>query len=562
VVNWIQGRDLVAVNLDSAFVLPSPAEGGDLQTIQLSAGNGTLLPTHDFYLFFPGSTVTGEAAEYVYVALRSADTLVCGPDPFGVSPLTGRAAVSPVRWPAAHHPAATRLELRNVFEVHAQLQERLDAHTHDGTTANGPVLTQSQGTNTVQVTNNTGGTLSLGDVVAYSNGQAIAVPSTGYLGLPVAVVCGPQGGPPTGAGDYSAANGTPVYVRVSGVAWARCASSVTAGTPIQTTNTKTVTGLVSPALGAIGFALTDATAYSGGFYCQVLLVNRGADILTPNGVQDVKNKSIYSPLLYSSADATARMSFPTTTANDTLVGASTPATLAGKTLTSPTINTPTITGGTQASPAITTPAITGGTQASPAITTPVVTGGTFSSPGITTPTVTGVSTYTTAAARLLSGATSLGVRDSTNTTDIAVFNNSGRIDFPSQAYVYANSSTLTHLSTGGPFNIPGTTEIIDRYNEWNSSTSVFVPVATGLYIFAFGIQLNFLSSGWGKTTFRSNAGDSIVLAQIPTPGQPMMINPTIVFKCNTGTSYWIEYSVSGSFPIDVFSSLVTIARLG
>jgi hypothetical protein len=420
VVNWIQGRDLAAVNLAPAFTLPSPSEGGDLQTIQLSTGDGDKLPTNDFYMFFPGSTTASpvELPEYVYIATRAADTLLCGPDPFGVSPTTGRAAINPTRWPAVHHPVLARLELRNVFEIYKQLQDRLDAHVHDGTTANGPVLTQAQGTNTVSIVNNTIYTLTVGDVVAYSNGQAISVPSTGYLGLPIAVVCSPAGGPPTGGGDYSATPGASVYVRPAGVAWAKCTSTVTAGAPIQTTNAKTVTNLVSPAIGAIGFALTTATAYSDGYYCQILLINRGSDILTPLGVQDIKNKTLFSPVLYSSADATARMSFPTLTANDTLVGVNTAATLLAKTLTSPAINggtisgatitatnaaltTPTITGGVISGVALgatgailTAPAITGGTHSggtftSPTINTPAVTGGTFTSPTINTPAITG-----------------------------------------------------------------------------------------------------------------------------------------------------------------------------
>jgi hypothetical protein len=423
VVNWIQGRDLAAVNLAPAFMLPSPSEGGDLQTIQLSTGDGDKLPTNDFYMFFPGSTTASpvELPEYVYIATRAADTLLCGPDPFGVSPTTGRAAINPTRWPAVHHPVLARLELRNVFEIYKQLQDRLDAHVHDGTTANGPVLTQAQGTNTVSIVNNTIYTLTVGDVVAYSNGQAISIPSTGYLGLPIAVVCSPAGGPPTGGGDYSATPGASVYVRPAGVAWAKCASTVTAGAPIQTTNAKTVTNLVSPAIGAIGFALTTATAYSDGYYCQILLINRGSDILTPLGVQDIKNKTMFSPVLYSSTDTTARISFPTIVANDTLVGVNTPATILAKTLTSPTINggtisgaaitatnaalttptigSPTVSGGAFSSPSLTTPTITGGTHSggtftSPTINTPAVTGGThsggtFTSPTINTPALTG-----------------------------------------------------------------------------------------------------------------------------------------------------------------------------
>jgi hypothetical protein len=549
VVNWIQGRDLAAVNLAPASMLPSPSEGGDLQTIQLSTGDGDKLPTNDFYMFFPGSTTASpvELPEYVYIATRAADTLLCGPDPFGVSPTTGRAAINPTRWPAAHHPVSARLELRNVFEIYTQLQNRLDAHVHDGTTANGPVLTQAQGTNTVSIINNTGGTLTLGDVVAYSNGQAISVPSTGYLGLPVAVVCSPAGGPPTGGGDYSTVNGASVYVRPTGVAWARCTSTVTAGAPIQTTNAKTVTNLVSPALGAIGFALTAATAYSGGYYCQVLLLNRGSDVLTPEGVQDVKNKTVFSPVLYSSANTTARMSFPTITANDTLIGANTAATLLAKTLTSPVIN--------------------GGTISGAAIT---ATGAALTSPTITTPSISGNTTYSSSVAKLLVGSTSAGFYNTAGTLPYLIANNTGRVDMPYQAYVQAFYAAAPVVLTSGVHRIPATTVEIDRFGEWNYNTSAFSPSASGIYVFTFALSLLWSAPAAANNVyhiwFETSGGyiRELMLESLYNPTQGfILVNPCTTFNCIQGTSYWMGYTAdAGSGTVSISTSSVGISRIG
>lgn len=546
-VNWIQGRDLVAVNLSAA--LNSPAEGGDLQTIHLVGGTGVTLPDHDFYLFFPGDSGTGETAEYVYIASRSADTLSCGPDPFLVSPTTGRAAINSVRWPAAHHPAAARLELRNVFEVHAQLQARLDAHTHDGTTANGPVLTQDHGTSIMQLTNNTISSVSFGDVITCTGGLAGEVPSTGYLGLPIGIIYSPQGGPPTGASDFSIIPGDPVYAKISGVGWARCDSTVTAGSPIQAKSvTKTVANLVSPALGAIGFALTNAALYVGKYYCQVLLVNRGADVLTLSGVQDVRNKTIYSPVIYAGIDTSKHIFLPTTVGDDTLVGAAATQTLTNKTLTSPTV---------------TGAAISGGSVSGAAITA--------TNAALTTPTITGLVTLASAVSRIKLGATSLSIRNAGDTLDFLLVDGTGRIDMPQQARVLATWSGSVGYSSMVDAHVPGNVESYDLYSEWNSSTYTFSPTTTGVYLLSAAIGIVPTTPVYFKLFLESSTGllDNQVAGEAYTSGATtvLSLNASFPILCAAGQTYWYRYIITqiGSTPPmtgTVANGFIAITRLG
>jgi hypothetical protein len=333
-MNWIGTKDLVSVNVSTSFPV------GSLDTtIELHAGDGALLPAAAFYLFFPGDTnpTHFELPEFVYVASKTGDVLTLGDDPFGVSPAhNGRAAIRPDKYPATTHFGGSEIQLRFVAGHVNQLQQRLDAHTHDGTTGNGPVLLDSAGVGTQQLTNSTGITLATGDVVLRS-GDSVITPTDNALNNLVCVVADPLALTPD-ASSYTVGPGDPVNVRVFGPVYAKIAAPCTQGDMLQTTATRKMQPATSSVIAACATAMRNSTTYSGAYYTKVLLHNRGTDLLTLNGQQDVTNKRILNAQIYSAGLAPSTLvTFPNLTGPSTLVDTASTQGLTGKTYINPIV---------------------------------------------------------------------------------------------------------------------------------------------------------------------------------------------------------------------------------
>jgi hypothetical protein len=333
-MNWLSTKDLVSVNVSTSFPV-----GTTDATIILHTGDGGLLPAAPFYLFFPGDTNPAhfELPEFVYVIGKTGDSLTLGDDPFGVSPAdNGRAAIRPDKYPAVAHFGGAEMQLRYVAGHIAQIQQRIDAHSHDGTTGNGPVLMDNAGVGTQQLTNSTGATVFAGDVLLRS-GDSVITPTDGALNNLVCVVADPLALTPD-VSAYSVGPGDPVNVRVFGPVYAKIAAPCTQGDMLQTTATRKMQPVTGSMTAACATAMRNSTTYSGNYYTKVLLHNRGTDLLTLNGQQDIANKRIVNTQIYTAGVSPSTLvTFPNLTGPSTLVDTASAQSLTGKTYVNPII---------------------------------------------------------------------------------------------------------------------------------------------------------------------------------------------------------------------------------
>lgn len=333
-MNWISTKDLISVNVSTSFPV-----GSTDTTVELHAGDGALLPAAPFYLFFPGDTnpTHFELPEFIYVASKTGDVLTLGDDPFGVSPAhNGRAAIRPDKYPATTHFGGADIQLRFVAGHVSQLQQRLDAHTHDGTVGGGAILTDSNGVGTTQLTNSTGGVLNAGDVVLRS-GDSVVTPTDGALSNQVCVVADPLGLDPS-VSAYTVAAGDPVNIRTHGTVYARLAGAVTQGDELQVTAARKMQSLTGSMVAACAAAMRNSTTFGGGFYTKVYLHNRGVDLATLAGQQDLTNKRIITPQIHSAGVSPSTLvTFPNLTGPSTLVDTNSTQGLTGKTYINPIV---------------------------------------------------------------------------------------------------------------------------------------------------------------------------------------------------------------------------------
>lgn len=217
-ITWIQGKDLVTVNL---------AAGGGIDasvlTVPLVAGETALLPAAPFYVFFPGNVGVGETPEFIYVTSKSGDNLLLGAPPFGNTGGTGRAALRNDIYTATSHPGGAVLELRSTFEMFQQLQTQMGAHEHTGGTGDGAIIqtaaiadnaitTNKLGANVVTAAKIANATITATQIAnnTITATQLGAASATGaVLGTDVVVVTGAQtiAGNKTFTGNVIANNG-------------------------------------------------------------------------------------------------------------------------------------------------------------------------------------------------------------------------------------------------------------------------------------------------------------------------------------------------------------------